>query len=209
MMSNKSRHTYSEEEIGFLRENYPKYSMKELTPLFNETFNLQLKEKTLTAYCVSHKISSGRTGRFEEGHISPQKGKKLSAEHYEKCKHTFFQKGHIPKNKFEKGHNAYPIGYERVHHNYIEIKIGEPSKWVSKHKYLYEQAYGQIPKGTKVIFADGNNRNFNLDNLIVVSQKEIFSLNRQGLIVKGLPEATKVGVTIIKLIERSKERAKK
>lgn len=45
--------------------------------------------------------------------------------------------------------------------------------FVLKHRFLWETANGPIPKGHKVIFADGDKTNITLDNLIMVSSMGI------------------------------------
>ena len=139
-------------------------------------------------------ISSGKTGRFEKGHIPNSKGQKMSKEQYEKCKPTMFKKGHIPKNHRE-------IGSERITKDgYIEIKIKEPNLWVLKHRLIYEEHYGKIPAGYSVIFGDGDKLNCNIDNLILVSRSELLLMNRNKLIKKD-SSLTKTGLNIAKLLD--------
>lgn len=97
---------------------------------------------------------------------------------------------------------SYKIGSERVQSDYVLIKIAEPNVWIEKHRYIYEKKYGKIPKGYKVIFADRNNRNFNLDNLLLVSNSEALILNINKLIYEN-PKLTKTGVIISKLIDKT------
>ncbi len=129
---------------------------------------------------------------MKNGNIPFNKGKKgyMSAEQYEKCKQTMFKKGNIPAN-----HR--PIGSERVGKDgYILIKIQDKNlqkNWMPKHRYLYEQKYGKIPEGYKLIFADGNKLNFDLDNLVLVSYSEELIMNRRGLISDNA-DITKTGV---------------
>ena len=128
----------------------------------------------------------------------------MSLFQYEKSKPTMFKKGNIPAN-------ARAIGSERIDKNgYILIKIQDGHKnknWTRKHRYLYEQAYGKVPEGHKVIFADGNNRNFDLQNLIVVSDAEELIMNRNKLF-KEDAELTKTGVVIAKVLDRVNKRKK-
>jgi len=68
---------------------------------------------------------------------------------YEKVKHTFFKKGHLPHNTL--------TDYTEVIRNekgttYIYIKIPGARKAIPKHRYLWEQAHGTIPKGYNIIF---------------------------------------------------------
>ena len=65
---------------------------------------------------------------------------------------------------------------------YLEIKVAEPNKWALKHRIVYEDAYGKIPKGMNLIFADGNKLNLELDNLLLVTDNELLRMNRNNLI---------------------------
>ena len=80
----------------------------------------------------------------------------------------------------------------------MEVKIAEPNKWRGKHVILWEQEHGPRPKGHKVIFADGNHRNFTPENLILVSNGELLIMNHLKLVT---PDAalTKTGRTVAKL----------
>ena len=49
-----------------------------------------------------------------------------------------------------------------------------------------------------IIFADGNKKNFNIENLILVSRKELAVLNKNNLIKNDI-ELTNIGVTIAKV----------
>ena len=191
-------HKFSEEQIQFIREIAPGKYTTEITEMFNKQFNLELKVSQIESCKRNHNIKSGIDSRFKKGNIPVNKGKKgsMSPEQYKKCQATMFKKGNIPANRR-------PIGSERLDKNgYILIKIQDGHKtknWTRKHRYLYEQAYGNVPKGYKVIFADGNNRNFDLENLILVSDAEELIMNRNKLFKKDT-ELTKAGVVVAKLL---------
>ena len=70
-----------------------------------------------------------------------------------------------------------PVGSLREDKGYIYVKIAEPNVWIEKHRLIYESMYGNIPTGHKVIFADKNKRNFDPDNLILVSNSEALIMN--------------------------------
>lgn len=94
-----------------------------------------------------------------------------------------------------------PVGSERIDKKgYILIKTAEPNIWLEKQRYIYEQAYGEIPVGHKVIFADKDKRNFELNNLILVSNSEALIMNTQKLIYEEA-ELTRTGSIIAKLID--------
>lgn len=129
---------------------------------------------------------------------------------------TEFSKSHIAyiKNKynirsgpiatFEKGHTPLrykPIGHERIKNGHVYIKVAEPSVYISKQRYIYEKAYGKIPKGYIVIFKDRNKRNFNLENLMLISKSEFLIMNDNHL-YKEDTELTETGVLIAKIIDK-------
>ncbi len=199
------RHKYSKIEDQFLIDNVKGITLKELTERFNNKFNLELSESSISNRKVKLNIKSGIVGgQFVKGQISFNKGKKWSEYMSQKgqanSRKTTFKKGSIPPNRR-------PIGSEREDKDgYILIKTQDGHKnknWTRKHRYLYEQAYGEIPKGHKVIFADGNNRNFDLSNLIMVSDAEELIMNQRKLISSNA-EHTKVGVNIAKLLSKAK-----
>lgn len=198
-------HRWSEEKDKFLRDNVKGISLKELTNKFNKKYNVNLSESAIANRKTKLGLRSGIVGgRFEKGHIPANKGKKgsMSPEQYEKCKATMFKKGNIPAN-----HR--PIGSERSNLRdgvLIKVQDGQLQKnWMPKGRYIYEQAHGKIPKGHKVIFADGDHNNFDLDNLILVSNAEELIMNQRKLISKEA-EFTKTGAIIAKVLDKAKKR---
>ena len=202
----KEKHRkYKEKHIEFVRNNVKGITLKELTIKFNKEFNMNVSENAIANIKNKYNLQSGIVGgRFEKGQISWNKGKKMSPSQYKKCAATMFKKGNTPAN-------ARTIGSERVDKDgYILIKIqnGHKNKnWIRKHRYLYEQAYGKVPKGYKVIFADGDIRNFDLNNLILVSDAEELIMNRNKLF-KEDTELTKAGVVVAKLLDKVNKRKK-
>jgi len=66
------------------------------------------------------------------------------------------------------------IGTESIRRKYIWVKVAEPNVWRMKHHLIWEAAFGPIPKGYLVIFADRDKSNFKLDNLIMISRLMLF-----------------------------------
>lgn len=194
------RHKYSIEEHQFLIDNVKGITLKELTERFNKEFNLNVTENAIANQKNKLRISSGIVGgQFQKGQVPYNKGKKMPPYVYKKVNPTMFKKGNIPENHRE-------VGSERVNkYGYIEIKIKEPNKWKLKHRYIYESMYGNIPTGYKVIFADGNKKNLDLDNLILVSPEEQLIINRNGL-YKRDKELTKAGANVAKLLDMISKR---
>lgn len=196
-------HRYSEEQKKFIIDNYyGKYS-KELADMFNKQFNTNITAKEIKSYRKNHKLNSGLSGQFKKGHVTHNKGKKqteyMSKEAIEKTKATRFKKGNIPQNHRD-------IGEERISKDgYIYIKVRDGclnDNWELKHRYIYKQHYGEIPDGYNVMFADKNKRNFDIDNLILVSKSEDLIMNNNKLLFSN-KELTKTGHLIAKVIDKT------
>jgi len=155
---------YTPEEILFVKKNLRGRSYIEMTKMFNERFGLGLTLKQMGALTYKHKLYNG-IGIYRPGHVPANKGKT-----------------HKPWQG-----NYKPIGSERIQQGYVFIKVSNRRKpaqrnWEAKHVGIWKAANGKVPKGHVVIFADGNKRNFALDNLLVVSRKELVVMNRNRLI---------------------------
>ena len=197
-----AKYDYSEQKVNFLKNNVKGITLKELTNRFNKNFNCNMTEQAIRTMERTLGLTNGRNTRFKKGQTSWNKGKKMKQETYEKLRATMFQKGN-------KTYNTRKVGDERIDvDGYTYIKVEAPNKWKLKHRVLWEEKYGSIPKGFSLIFADGNKQNFNLDNLILVSRSELFILNQKGLI-KNNGDLTKVGVNIARVIDRVNKRKEK
>lgn len=86
------------------------------------------------------------------------------------------------------------VGNERYRNNALQIKTPDGT-WALKSVFTWEQANGPLPEGYRILFADQNKLNCNLDNLIPVTMREIFYMNRNGLITTN-KELTKAGLAL-------------
>ena len=195
-------HRYSEEQKEFIiTNNYGKYS-KELAEMFNKHFNTNITSKEIAYFRRNNKLNSGLTGQFKKGNVPHNKDKKqveyMSQEAIEKTKETRFKKGNKPKN-------YRPVGSERITKDgYTEVKVADPNKWETKNKIIYKQYFGDIPEGHKIIYADGNKLNNDINNLILVSDNEELIMNRYRLRTENI-ELTKTGYLIAKVIDKTNE----
>lgn len=185
-------HRYSKEQKEYIiANNYGKYS-EELAAMFNKKFNTNISSKEIYYFRRNHKLNSGLTGQFKKGHNTWNKGTK-GLTHSNK---TSFKKGNKP-------HNYRPVGSERITKDgYIEVKVSDPNKWETKNKIVYKKHFGDIPKGYKVIYADGNKLNNEPDNLILVSSSELLIANRNHLIYDN-KDLTESGILISKVIDKT------
>ena len=197
------RHYYSEEEDKFLIDNVKGISLKELRDQFNKKFGYNLSESAIANRKNKLGLSSGiKGGQFQKGSVPFNKGKKqkdyMSEEAINKTKNTRFQKGNIP-------HNHRPVGSERTTvDGYIEVKVAEPNKWKTKAVVIYEEEYGKIPKGHKVIYLDGNRQNLDISNLKVISSAEELIMNSNNLRYDN-KELTESGCIVAKIIDRRRK----
>ncbi|MFA1734336.1 HNH endonuclease signature motif containing protein [Fusobacterium animalis] len=184
---------YTDDTINFLREIAPGKTYKEIVKIFNKKYDLDMTTKKLSSLLGRKKIKTGTTGCFRKGFIPWNKGKKG----YIGANKTSFKKGNKPKN-------WRPIGSERINdEGYTLIKVsnegGMLKRWALKHRVVWEQHHKKkIPKGSVIIFADGNKNNLNIENLICVTRNELKVLNRCRLI-SSVPELTKTGLNVAKL----------
>lgn len=194
---------YPPEIAEFIRENVAGRSMKELANLLNEQFGTDYTEAQIKAYTSRFKLRNGRDCRIKPGNVPFNKGRK--GYHAPGCEKSWFEKGHTPANK-------QPIGTVLMKSDgYLWRKLGEGAReWRQEHILVWEEANGPIPKGSVVIFLDGNRTNVALENLALITRAELARLNQNGLI-KTDAEITKSGILVARLISeigKAKKRSK-
>lgn len=194
-------HKYTDKQVEFIKKNVKGITNKYLTELFNKKFNTNLKLQQIKSFKANRGLKSELDCRFKKGNIPVNKGKKGLCG----ANRTSFKKGN-------KSYNRVPIGSKRITKDgYIQIKIQDgklQNNWKGKHIIIWEKHNGPLPKGHAIIFGDGNKRNFNIDNLILVSRYQLLLLNQHNLI-KNDTNLTKVAVNIVDLEIKIKERSKR
>lgn len=66
-------------------------------------------------------------------------------------------------------HNWIQPGERRDDGRYIRVKLAD-GKWVLEHRWVWEQANGPIPDDCVIVARDGNIKNTELDNLMLVTK---------------------------------------
>lgn len=187
---------FSKEQVKFIKTNYQRLPLKQLVLLFNNEFESTFTTNQIRSYCKNHNIKSGRTGQFVKGHKSWNSDSKgLTGRNK-----TSFKPGNRPAN-------WRPVGAERICSKdgfiLVKVEIADPytkskTRYMHKHVYIYEQAYGKVPRGYVIKFKDGNKLNCNLDNLICLRRSELLYLNRHNFI--DVPDEAKESfITLSKL----------
>lgn len=61
------RMLFTPEQIDFIKEEYPRMSLKQLTEAVNQRFDLSVTVGQVATFVKNHGITCGRTGRFDAG----------------------------------------------------------------------------------------------------------------------------------------------
>lgn len=140
---------------------------------------------------------SKTNGRFLKGRIPWNKG--LKGWQKNKPEHLF-KKGHLP-------HTAKPLGVEKIDKDgFVRVKVSNESgesnrynRWKLKHHVIWEKYHPdiEIGKDNRVIFLDGNKRNFDISNLELISRREQISLTKFGELKDA--DETRALISLIRL----------
>ena len=167
------------EETELLIEYYPHRSTKEVAFITGKSI--------AQCYAKAHALQLHKTPEYLATEASGRLQKSNQA--------TQFPKGHKPWNKgmkgldiggketrFKKGDkpaNHKEVGSERIdEEGYTYIKIAEHTRWVLKHRHIYEQQHGKLEPHMIVIFRDKNISNFDIENLEAITKVENMERNR-------------------------------
>lgn len=125
---------------------------------------------------------TGRTGHFEKGQVSHNKGKRCApgtGGRHPNAARTQFKAGQVP-------HTYRGPGHERIDSKdgYIVIIVAAPNPWtgaatrpVHKHRWLWEQKHGPLPKGHVLKCLDGDKTNTDPGNWEAVPRSVMARLN--------------------------------
>jgi hypothetical protein len=202
----KTKKFWTDVEIEYLKANFPENYTKDICEHLGRSYSsvsaqahvLKLhKSDQFNAMELQHQGKrlklDGAKFRFSKGHKPLNKGKKMSAQVYEKAKPTMFKKGQVPLN-------TKPDGYESIDvDGYIKIK--SQGKMRYKHRILWEQHNGALEKFDVVRFKDGNPLNCVIENLELVTRNENMVRNT----IHRFPEEVK---STIKLLSQLKKKIK-
>ena len=171
------RGKWTQEEIDTLTRMYPNHYAREIAGILGRGISsihckansLGLESSLEKIQRVGYETSKSPASiakRFLKGSVPLNKGKKVSPEVYSKIQPTMFKKGRTPVNHRD-------VGAERVNvYGYIEIKVSEPNSWRLKHRVMWEQVNGTIPRGYNVQFKNHNPLDCRIENLYLISKAE-------------------------------------
>lgn len=117
---------------------------------------------------------------------------------------------HVTKERKKEAcsNGSFEIGSTKKHHGYTYIKvsddIGSKKNWKLLHHKIYEENFGEIPKGHIVIFLDNNPENFDIENLIAIPV-EFQGLLNGNLLKSNEPILTKCAIKWCELYKAIEE----
>lgn len=165
----KNVHIFTQEQNEWLKEMYPKYSTKELIFVFNQKFHCNTTYNSLIDHC-NKRLNLRKNNDFFGQQLSQRR--------------------------------SVSIGTESINKDYVWIKVkddynGGRKNWKLKQIVVWEEYYGKIPEGYKIIFCDGNKQNFDINNLLLATPKEILHLISLDWYGKGY-DLVKAGLELIR-----------
>lgn len=192
---------YTKEELAWIRARRRR-QRRALHAAFVERFGrTDVSFDNLTSLCKRNGWLTGRTGRYEPGRVSENKGKKMP--YSENSARTRFQKGHRG-GMAEKLYK--PIGTERISDGgYLERKINDDmplqARWRGVHLILWEDMHGPVPDGMVLKCLDGNKANPDPENWEMVPKGVVLRMNRRGLDYDNASAELKPAILTIAKIE--------
>ena len=201
---------WTDSEIELLKREYSHKPTEEIADklgckvkrVYNKAFDLDIKKtpeyRSLRAQLSNLKMK-GNPGRFQKGHRPWNKGMKGISYG---GRATRFQKGNRPSNYM-------PVGSERiVKGGFLQRKVSEPNKWVSVQRIVWEDHNGKIPPDHIVIFKNGNNRDFRIENLELISRAENMRRNSIHNLPAELASACKLKGKLNRIINSIEKQGK-
>jgi hypothetical protein len=161
---------------------------------------------------------TGRTGQFEKGAVSHNKGQRCApgtGGRHPNAQRTQFRAGALP-------HNTKGAGHERIDtkDGYVVLIVAETNPWtgaatrpVHKHRWLWEQQHGPIPEGMALKCLDGNKLNTDPSNWELIPRGLLPRLNggrnkRRPAYDSAPAELKPTIMAVAKIEHRLRERSK-
>ena len=190
---------YTQAELDWLSDNRT-LPIAEYTEQFSTRFQRNdVSKKNLHALRKRKGWKTGRSGHFQKGNTPHNAGTKGVM----KPNKTSFKKGRAPQNRR-------PLYSERITHDgYVEIKVpernphtGHATRFKLKHRWVWEQANGAIPKGHVLRFKDEDKANCELSNLELMPRGVNAILNKRGF--SAMPAEIKPSAKLIAKIDHKR-----
>ena len=156
----------TEEQKAFIEEYYPHHSVNDTVKAFNEKFGTDKRKYTMLNYARRHGLS------VDEAIVT-------------KSKREPHRQGGTSKKAERK------IGSVRYDGRYWVVKT--ENGWRPCHRVAWEDHYGKVKRGHAIIFLDGDESNYSIENLKEVPASYLGMLEMNGLRSKH-PILTEAGI---------------
>lgn len=196
---------YSSDELAWI-ESHSQHPRRDMHANFCKKFGRNdISLQTITGLCKRNGWLTGRTGQFAKGIVPANKGKKMPFN--ANSAKTQFKKGSQP-------HNTKPLGHERtLKDGYVWINVAQENpytgferRYVQKHRHLWQQENGAVPKGMCLKCLDGNKSNCEPSNWEAIPRAMLPGLN--GIYGRGYdaaaPELKPVIMQVTKLEHKAR-----
>lgn len=152
-----TKHQWTNEEIEMLKLlSEEGKTAKECAFQINNAFGLNLTTSSISKARNINKIKCSNDGKFKKGKHANVEGELKKGSENSKYKEI----GTISWKQY---------GF-KGNHEYI-IKISD-LKEQKLSRYIWEQHNGEIPKGKNILYKDGNKKNCDINNLMLISNEE-------------------------------------
>ena len=223
------RHTWTEEQIRYVKRiskgNKKKIILEKVNKKFNLTLNINQLNNCMYSRGIKARIrhtwtneqieylkniAKGTPRKVIVDKINKEFNLNLSMRQLRDCMNSRGIRNNIDKRfSAESGGNRCqqekPIGtISKWECGYTRIKTGD-NEWEFIQRYVWRKHHGEIPPGHSVIFLDGNTDNYNIENLALVNRNELMKYNSMRLNSND-QELNKVAVNLAKLMTKVKEK---
>lgn len=177
----RHHHHWTAEELDMLGLLYPDNSNRGIAETLgvsascieNKAHALGLRKseqylsrmQTLRSQHPSVRASQFKTGHgpFNKG-IAQSRWMQRDGGEKNNAVRTRFKPGHVPTN-------VLPVGAESLRADgFVYVKTS--GGWRQKHLLIWQRLHGAVPEGKRIVFRDGDKRNFSADNLMAVTPSE-------------------------------------
>lgn len=159
---------FSDEEMEFIKKYYPDHGPEKTTQMINELFNTG---RTYNSVSLAANKNGIKVSAKYFSDMSREKSKKMTSQ----------IRRDIGSIRIEVGSSG---------KLYCRMKVAD-GRWKTAGAVIWEQNYGPIPKGYKLIYLDGDGTNYQLDNLYLAPHKLQYQVIRNKHYESGDPEITK------------------
>lgn len=207
----REREYYFPKELySYVEEHSWGTSSADLARMVNEKFGTHFTPKRMKDFRIQHGIKGGEKGWYQVGRSPGNKGRKqseyCSPEAIEASRRTQFKKGQKPIDEKPVGTIVVTCkGYKKIK---VQMEGSIWERWRPLHRWVWEQHFGEIPKGKEILFKDGDRLNCDIGNLMLATHSEKRIMKNRGYHSED-PELAEAAVYMVRLSLEAKKRRKR